>query len=127
MVIGIVGSLKGGGAYLPFDIGYPPERLALMIEDAKPPIVLTQAQLNEQLPDGTARMVCLDEDWPTIAKESTENPQSGAGPRNLAYVIYTSGSTGRPKGCLVTHYDVVRLFQASWDWFKFDEHDVWTM
>src|SRR5205823_14764428 len=116
MVIGIVGILKAGGAYLPLDITYPPDRLAFMIGDAKPPIVLTQERLVDQLPEHAARVVCLDRDWETIALESTKNPESGAGPENLAYVIYTSGSTGKPKGVQVTHYNVVRLFQATWDW-----------
>jgi amino acid adenylation domain-containing protein/FkbH-like protein len=127
MVIGIIAILKAGGAYLPFDIAYPPERLAFMIDDAKPPIVLTQEKLIEQLPAQGARIVCLDKDWPTIASENKENPNRGTRPENLAYVIYTSGSTGKPKGCLVTHYNVVRLMQATWDWYEFDERDVWTM
>ena len=127
MVVGIIAILKAGGAYLPFDIAYPPERLAFMIDDAKPAIVLTQEKLIEQLPMHGARTVCVDKDWPKIAQENQENPKSGARPANLAYVIYTSGSTGKPKGCLVTHYNVVRLMQATWDWYKFDERDVWTM
>ena len=113
MVVGILGILKAGGAYLPFDIAYPKERLAFMIEDAEPPIVLTQKSLKEQLPEHGARIICLDRDWEYISRESTENLQSGAGPDDLAYVIYTSGSTGKPKGVLVTHYNVVRLFQAT--------------
>jgi amino acid adenylation domain-containing protein/FkbH-like protein len=127
MVIGILGILKAGGAYLPFDIAYPKERLAFMIEDAKPPIVLTQESLKEQLPEHGARIICLDSDWENISRESIENPRNGTGPDNLAYVIYTSGSTGKPKGVLVTHYNVVRLFQATWDWYKFDDRDVWTV
>ena len=127
MIVGILGILKAGGAYLPLDLAYPPERLAFMIGDAKPPVVLTLEKLKEKLPEHAAKVVCLDSDWKTIATESKENPESGAGPENLAYVIYTSGSTGKPKGCLVTHYNVVRLFDATWDWYKFDEHDVWTM
>jgi len=127
MVIGIVGILKAGGAYLPLDITYPPERLAFMIGDAKPPIVLTQERLVDQLPEHGARIVCLDRDWEAIVQESTDNPESGARPENLAYVIYTSGSTGKPKGVQVTHYNVARLFQATQDWYKFDERDVWTM
>ncbi len=127
MIVGILGILKAGGAYLPLDLAYPPERLAFMIGDAKPPVVLTQEKLKEKLPEHAAKVVCLDSDWKTIAAESKQNLQSGTGPENLAYVIYTSGSTGKPKGCLVTHYNVVRLFDATWDWYKFDEHDVWTM
>ena len=127
MLVGILGVLKAGGAYLPLDLSYPPERLAFMIEDANPPIVLTQEALVERLPKHGAKIVRLDSDWPAIATESGENPEGGSTPDNLAYIIYTSGSTGKPKGCLVTHFNVVRLFQATWNWYKFDEHDVWSM
>jgi len=127
MIVGILGILKAGGAYLPLDLSYPPERLAFMIEDASPPVVITQKDLESKLPQHKAEIICVDHDWPVIAQESGENPASGAGPQNLAYVIYTSGSTGKPKGCQITHFNVVRLFQATWDWYKFDENDVWTM
>src|SRR4029077_6130810 len=62
-----------------------------------------------------------------IAHQNGENLTGGASPQDLAYVIYTSGSTGKPKGCLITHFNVVRLFQATWNCYGFDERDVWTM
>ena len=127
MIVGILGILKAGGAYLPLDLAYPAERLAFMLADAKPPVMLTQEKLIEKLPEHGSEIICLDRDWSSIAAESTETVDSGAKPENLAYVIYTSGSTGKPKGCLVTHFNVVRLFEATWDWYKFDERDVWTM
>jgi amino acid adenylation domain-containing protein len=127
MIVGILGILKAGGAYLPLDLSYPPERLAFMIEDANPPVVITQKDLEARVPQHKAEIICVDRDWPAIARESGDNPPSGAGPQNLAYVIYTSGSTGKPKGCQITHFNVVRLFQATWDWYRFDESDVWTM
>lgn len=127
MIVGILGVLKAGGAYLPLDLSYPPDRLAFMMEDANPPVVLTQESLRERLPEHGAQIICLDRDWEGIAQESAENLTDGASPSNLAYVIYTSGSTGKPKGCLITHYNVVRLFQATWNWYKFDDLDVWTM
>ena len=127
MIVAILAILKAGGAYLPLDLSYPSERLAFMIEDANPPVVITQENLEARLPKHKAQIICVDRDWPVIAQESCENPKGGAAPDNLAYVIYTSGSTGKPKGCLITHFNVVRLFQATWDWYRFDERDVWTM
>ena len=97
MVIGILGILKAGGAYLPLDPDYPRQRLAYMLEDAGPLLVLTQERLRERLPEAT-RTLCLDKEWPSISHASQSNPAAGAIPQNLAYVIYTSGSTGRPKG-----------------------------
>ncbi|KPX95447.1 Non-ribosomal peptide synthase:amino acid adenylation [Pseudomonas amygdali pv. mori] len=58
---------------------------------------------------------------------STENPVNQTSPDNLAYVIYTSGSTGKPKGTLLAHHNLMRLFAATDDWFKFSEKDVWTL
>jgi amino acid adenylation domain-containing protein/thioester reductase-like protein len=112
LVVAILGVLKAGGAYVPLDPAYPRERLAFMIEDARLPVLLTQASLLDQLPDHQAQVVCLDRDWPAIARHEPSAPPSGATPQNLAYVIYTSGSTGRPKGTLVTHYGVANLSAA---------------
>jgi amino acid adenylation domain-containing protein/FkbH-like protein len=127
LVIAVLAILKAGGAYLPLDPSYPKERLAFMLEDAKPPVVITQYDLKEGLPDFNAQMLALDAEWTEIERESSDNFVCPARPEHLAYVIYTSGSTGRPKGCQITHANVVRLFAATHDWFRFDEHDVWTM
>ena len=127
LVIAILAILKAGGAYLPLDPSYPKERLAFMVDDAKPPVVITQYDLKENLPDVNGQVLALDAEWPEIARESPANLVCPARPESLAYVIYTSGSTGRPKGCQITHANVVRLFAATHHWFHFDEHDIWTM
>ncbi|HOU14126.1 MAG TPA: amino acid adenylation domain-containing protein [Anaerolineae bacterium] len=102
-VIGILGVLKAGAAYLPLDPTYPPARTAFMLDDAKVAILLTQAHLVATLTAPPAHTICLDGDWPLIAQESAENITYPVTPDNLAYVIYTSGSTGQPKGVMVTH------------------------
>ncbi|MGH7474456.1 MAG: non-ribosomal peptide synthetase, partial [Candidatus Methylomirabilales bacterium] len=88
---------------MPLDPAYPEERLAYMLEDAKAPVLLTQARLAGSLPETPARMLCLDSEWERIAQESPDNSPSSVHPGNLAYVIYTSGSTGRPKGVMIAH------------------------
>jgi amino acid adenylation domain-containing protein len=103
MVIGLLGTLKAGGAYVPLDPTYPPDRLAFMMADAQTPVLLVQARLVPILPEHTARVVCLDADWKTIAQQDTQPPVSQVMDDNLAYVIYTSGSTGKPKGAMNTH------------------------
>jgi amino acid adenylation domain-containing protein len=103
MVVGLLAVLKAGGAYVPLDPGYPPDRLAWMLDDARTPVLLTQAHLLDRLPAHSARVVCLDRDWPEIDREPDTNLTDGATPDNLAYVIYTSGSTGRPKGAMIVH------------------------
>ena len=102
--IGLLGILKAGGAYLPLDPGYPPERLAFMLEDAGAPVLVTHAALLDRLPAHGARIVRLDADWPAIAQQPGAAPgQRRSQPQNPAYVIYTSGSTGTPKGVVVAH------------------------
>jgi len=114
MIVGLLGALKAGGAYVPLDPTYPAERLAYMLEDARAGVLLAEREAFERLPPiarGT-RVVLLDEDWETIARQSRTNPEKETAPTNLAYVVYTSGSTGRPKGVMVEHRSVVNLAAA---------------
>ncbi|WP_066426819.1 non-ribosomal peptide synthetase [Anabaena sp. 4-3] len=106
MIIGILGTLKAGGAYVPLDPTYPVERLALMLQYVKTPILLTQQSLVNQLPTNNSQLVCLDTDWETIGSCSS---QYIAHSSSLAYVIYTSGSTGEPKGVCCHHLGVINL------------------
>ncbi|MEI7795464.1 MAG: amino acid adenylation domain-containing protein [Methylococcaceae bacterium] len=103
MVIGILGIIKAGAAYVPLDSSYPQERLAFMVEDASVDVLLTQQNLMAHLPPSNAKNICLDSDWTTIAQFSYSNPELNVTPDNLAYMIYTSGSTGKPKGALNEH------------------------
>lgn len=112
MVVGLLGILKAGAAYVPLDPAYPQERLTCMLEDAEVPVILTQDSLQEKLPKTSARIVCVDTDWNEIAKESVESPVTTVEPENLAYVIYTSGSTGKPKGVQIPHRAVVNFLTS---------------
>ncbi len=111
MVIGVLGVLKAGGAYVPIDPSYPKERIAFMVEDARPEVILTQTSLRELLPEH-AGVISVRTEWGSIAQRSNENPGNCTSPQNLAYVIYTSGSTGRPKGVSMPHGGLVNLL--SW-------------
>lgn len=117
-VVGILGILKAGGAYLPLDPEYPIDRLTFILQDAQAPVLLTQSHLVESLATelpGVA-LICLDQDWEKIGKESSENlsvaqeSSLNAGADDLAYVIYTSGSTGRPKGVMIEHRSAINLW-----------------
>ncbi len=109
MVVGLLGILKAGAAYVPLDPAYPRDRIAFMLEDAEVPLLLTQAQLRESLHSGNSKVVFIDSDWPEIAKQSQESPALTLNPENRAYVIYTSGSTGKPKGVEIPHRAVVNF------------------
>ncbi|HKY29531.1 MAG TPA: condensation domain-containing protein, partial [Pyrinomonadaceae bacterium] len=103
MIIGLLGILKVGGAYLPLDPDLPKERLSFMIEDAGVRAVVTESRLSKELPLHQAKIVAVDEDQEDISLQSTENLDSAVIDESLAYVIYTSGSTGKPKGVQVPH------------------------
>ena len=106
MVVGILGILKAGAAYVPIDAASPQERIAFMLTDANVTLLLTQTSLLASLPIGTAQVVCLDSfNW-TNLEGPTQN-DTHFHPGNLAYVIYTSGSTGRPKGVCIEHRNIV--------------------
>ena len=109
MIVGLLGILKAGGAYLPLDPAFPSERIEFMLEDAQIPVLITQQHLTAQLPNHTARVVCLDTESKTLSLQSETNLLPTAHSDNLAYVIYTSGSTGRPKGVQIIHSAVVNF------------------
>jgi amino acid adenylation domain-containing protein len=117
MVVGLLGVLKAGGAYLPLDPAYPPERLRTMLDDSGARLVLTQDRLLPALAGFGGRLLRLDADWPEVAGQPPRQrrpapvarPAGGCGPDNRAYLIYTSGSTGRPKGVEVTHRGLVNF------------------
>ena len=107
MVVGLLGILKSGAAYLPLDPGHPPARLQYMLEDSGCRWVLTQAKLLNSVSWGNRQVLPMDS--PLLKDYAETNPKlEGMTPRHLAYVIYTSGSTGQPKGVMVEHEGVVR-------------------
>ena len=130
MIVALLAILKAGGAYVPLDPSYPKDRLDFMLQDSNTSVILTHKPLASMLPAANARIIFLDEeDWramtPGLADRANLTAQIS--PNQAAYVIYTSGSTGTPKGTLVTHYNVVRLFQATEAWFGFNSNDSWTL
>jgi amino acid adenylation domain-containing protein len=127
MIVGILGVLKAGGAYLPLEVAAPAERLSFMLQDAGCSVLLTESKLSAQLQSSSRSVIELDTDWEKISTQSEENLVTLTGEQNAAYVIYTSGSTGRPKGVVVTHGNVLRLLTATDRWFSLNSHDVWTM
>ena len=126
MVVGLLGILKAGSAYVPLDPSYPEDRLKYMLEDSGVRILLTQGRLVEQLPISDQQLLCLDDEVIYADQLNTNVSKESLGLRSdhLAYVIYTSGTTGYPKGVLVEHHNVIRLFKASESHFDFTHQDV---
>ncbi|MFC5741590.1 non-ribosomal peptide synthetase, partial [Dyella tabacisoli] len=129
MVVAVLAVLKAGAAYLPLDPDYPSERLAYMLDDARPVQLLSYRASATALPTFDTPLLALD-DLDTLAAlqaQPTHNPSPRAQPEHCAYVIYTSGSTGKPKGVLISHQNVVSLFHTSENDFRFGIEDVWTL
>ena len=104
-IVGVLGVLAAGGAYVPINPKEPKERLQYLLDNSKAEIVLTQSWLTDiALPDNIKRI-----DVDTCSLSPTENFPSPVNthPEDLAYLIYTSGSTGLPKGVMITHQKAV--------------------
>ena len=106
MIVGILGILKSGGAYLPIDTEYPQERIKFMFEDSGANILITHGDLASKI-DFDGYVIDLNDR--SIYARNISNPGKISTSENLAYIIYTSGSTGKPKGNLTTHYNVSRV------------------
>ncbi|MCU6499293.1 amino acid adenylation domain-containing protein [Rugamonas sp. A1-17] len=136
MIVGLLAILKAGGAYVPIDPTYPADRLAFMLEDSAPQMILTYGSGRDALAAGSrtgaamAPVVDIQRDAIRWSDANADNPDprdAGLAAHNLAYVIYTSGSTGKPKGVMVEHRNVTRLFGSTESLFGFGPGDVWTM
>ena len=104
MIIGILGILKSGGAYVPIDPEYPEDRINFMLEDSNAKVVLTSSKSCQKLPAvKDLTIIELDSQWVNINEQPVDNLPVIATADNLAYVIYTSGSTGKPKGVMNEH------------------------
>ncbi|MCA1671791.1 MAG: condensation domain-containing protein, partial [Actinobacteria bacterium] len=101
LIAAILGVVTAGAAYVPVDPTYPADRIAFMLDDADPAVVLGDDFLDEDLSA-----------WPGTAPDVTLRPA------DLAYVIYTSGSTGRPKGVQITHAGIAGLAAAKREAFR---------
>ena len=114
----VLGAWKAGAAYLPLDPDYPAERLKLLLEDARPSLVLTETSLLERLPTLPAPTVCADSILEPATQNDTERLPIPIRAANAAYVIYTSGSSGAPKGVVVAHAGLASLAGAQAERFR---------
>jgi len=108
MIVALLGVLKSGAAYVPLDTKYPAERLRLLLQDTRMPLLITERRLVSKLLHLELRpinIVYLDDEH-DLTRQSVENPSPAAGSANLAYIIYTSGSTGIPKGVMIEHHNL---------------------
>jgi amino acid adenylation domain-containing protein len=112
MLVGLLGVLKAGAAYVPLDPAYPRERISYMLEDAAAPLLITRSELLADWAPPGITPLCLDLEREAIARQSSRNPALALDAAHLAYTIYTSGSTGRPKGVEISHRALVNFLNA---------------
>ncbi len=121
----VLGIMKAGGAYVPLDPAYPANWLDFVLRDSEAPVVLTREKFLDRLPQNhLAKVMCLDRDWPEIARQETTNLSGPNSIEDLAYVIYTSGSTGTPKGVLAPHRGAMNRFAWMWKEYPFAAGEV---
>jgi amino acid adenylation domain-containing protein len=108
-VVGALGVLKAGGAYLPIDEKCPAERLSYILSDAEVPLVLTDLHGSKHVPEGSWRVCVVDD----VLQSGSAERSTAVAPKadDLAYIIYTSGTTGNPKGVEISHSNLANLVQ----------------
>ncbi len=115
MVVGLVGILQAGGAYMPLDPAYPDDRLAYMLQDGAPVVLITQAALRDRLNTSVPMIVMDAEPALSVLQQSggrkIEPIVLGLTPQHLAFLIYTSGSTGQPKGVAMEQSALVNMLE----------------
>jgi amino acid adenylation domain-containing protein len=121
MVVALLAILKAGAAYVPFDPGYPADRLAFMIQDSGVPVIVSDRGTAPALAGCPCRVILADGELPA-APAGAPLPQRG-GPDSAAYMIYTSGSTGKPKGAINTNLGIVNRLLWMQEAFRLDAGD----
>jgi amino acid adenylation domain-containing protein len=126
MVVALLAVFRAGGAYLPLDPAFPPDRIAFMQEDARPLAVITQSHLREKFSFSAPHVLCLEPavtGTPSVSvPEILPHPNSHLD--DLAYVLYTSGSTGKPKGVQITRRALTNLLNAVAPALPIEKSDV---
>lgn len=112
-LIGVIGILKTGAAYVPMDAHYPQERITYMRENSQAKIIVSQQALQEKLGEATTfKPIFIDGDWPLISRQADTVPLVHVASTDVAYMLYTSGSTGLPKGALIRHDGALNHIEA---------------
>ncbi len=107
MMVSIFGVLKSGGVYTPVNSAFPTHRIADIIADSDPAVIVTTKELKNKLPQTQIPIIFVDDFLRNVQTYDISAPQANVKPENLAYAIFTSGSTGKPKGVLIEHHSVM--------------------
>jgi non-ribosomal peptide synthetase-like protein len=124
--VGMLAVLKIHAAYVPLDVGFPPDRLSYILQDSGARIVLSLLHLHDRLEDVPATLFCLDEVEALLATEDDRrltHAERGDPVDELAYIIYTSGSTGRPKGVAIEHASICNFVRVAVEIYGIEPRD----
>lgn len=125
MVLGLMGILKTGGAYLPIDPNYPAERIEYMLKECGVEVLLVQKKFEALATANSgesARTIVLDSAEPLQYDDNDLTVEIEG--HDLAYIIYTSGSTGKPKGVMVEHKSLYNILEYSHSKYSTCENDT---
>ena len=118
MMVGLLGILKAGCAYLPLDLNYPSKRIDFILKDSNVKILLTQKDLKSKFQNFGGELLHIKDQEVNDADENGNLVLPNAEKESLAYVIYTSGSTGNPKGVPITHSNIISSNEARLDFYS---------
>ncbi len=124
MIIGLLGIMKTGAAYVPIDPAFPAERIGWMVEDSAAPVIVTQSSLVGLFERSGRALLCLDADAELIARSAAAPIDVVYDASRAVYVIFTSGSTGRPKGVMIPNRALVNFLATMAREPGLDEHDT---
>lgn len=112
MIVGILGILKAGAAYVPIDPEYPDERIVYILDDTSCKFVCSDAHCKDKVSRVSTTRLFIDINLEELASRRYESILRDIAPEQLAYLIYTSGSSGKPKGVMIEHRGVVNLVKS---------------
>jgi amino acid adenylation domain-containing protein len=124
IMVSLLGIFKAGGVYLPLDPTHPIDRLATILEETQPRVLLTQSHLLPNLPTIAAQTLCLDQDWETIQSFPIHSPETEVTLDQSSHLVYTSGTTGKPKGVITSHRNLVNYLLVAQEQFGFDRQTI---
>lgn len=125
LIVALLGVMKTGSAYLPFDPEHPKERIQFMLEDSNAEILITQQSLKNIFEDFQGKTINLDKEWSNISQENGCNFTKNLNQNRLAYVLYTSGSTGKPKGVEILQKSLNNFLSAMQQQLHLSPKDKW--
>ncbi len=124
VAVSLLAIFKVGGVYVPIEPSYPLERLADILAEIQPKVLITQTHLLSNLPITSEHIFCIDKDWQKIQDLPSQDLERKISPQQTAYIIYTSGTTGKPKGVMVSHSNLLHYILVAQKKYGFHCQDV---